>query len=328
MHIAKPCRLASRLSIPHVNAVVTNAPYASPAFFHGDGDMGHRLQAVFATVEGEAAYVDTLRMLIEDGQFHAAETLLLADLQALDTGLAQMCLATSRDQVTLSGWTELVESIAVHEGEPITGVAIGMGNDADLVFERDELHAPFVMLGIYADGAFCFSGASREGILAQCKSDAPEWSDSEEDIEVYLELGGLAPINTALIRHKHQFFLRDDNPAEAPVLYVECVLAGWFRALRFHQAIAAELATHGLPGDIPVVSGIAGMRPDVATVHYPEKTVTVASGEVATLVLKPKAKRDDVVIDFTGTGIRRRIEKAHEPEVAKSGFFKRLFGRG
>lgn len=289
--------------------------------------MGHRLQAAFATAEGEADYVDKLTTLIEEGQLHAAETLLLADLQALDTDLAQMCLATPRDQVRLSGWTELVEAIAVHEGEPITGVAIGMGNDADLAFERTELHAPFVMLGLYADGAFCFSGASREGLLSQCKSDEPAWADSEEDIEVYLELEGLAPINTALIRHKHQFFLRDDDPAEAPALYVECVLAGWFRALRFHQAIAAELAMHGLPGDIPVVSGIAGMRPAIATVHYPEKTVAVAAGEVAELVIKPKAKRTDAVIDLTGTSIRRRIEEAREPEAAKPGFFARIFGR-
>jgi hypothetical protein len=292
--------------------------------------MGHRLQTGFASVQGEGDYVDRVRALIEAGDFHAAETLLMADIAALDTPLAQMCASTSRNRVEITGWPELVDALASFEGGPISGVAIGMGNEPDLVFEGEVEHAPFLTLGIYADGNFAFSEASRDDLLAQCKSDAPAWADSEEDVEAYLELEGLAAINTALIRHKQRFFFRDESTVEAPALYVESVLAGWFRVLRFHQAVAAQLDAHGLPGDVPVITGIFGMTPDAPTVHYAEKKITVSSVEVAPLVIKPRVQRVEAMVDLSGSSIRRAVNDVQPVESpAPSGsFLRRLFGRG
>ena len=173
--------------------------------------MAHRLQTLFATADGEANYVGALRALIEDGQLHAAETVLMADIAALDTTLAQICADTPRETVILNGWPELVEAIASYEGDPVTGVTIGMGNEPDLAFEKDRLHAPFVTLGLYCDGDFAFSSASRAELLAECQAETPRWAGAEEDVEVYLEIDGLADINTRLIHHKHRFFLRDGH---------------------------------------------------------------------------------------------------------------------
>ena len=289
--------------------------------------MAHRLQTLFATADGEANYVGALRALIEDGQLHAAETVLMADIAALDTTLAQICADTPRETVILNGWPELVEAIASYEGDPVTGVTIGMGNEPDLAFEKDRLHAPFVTLGLYCDGDFAFSSASRAELLAECQAETPRWAGAEEDVEVYLEIDGLADINTRLIHHKHRFFLRDGAPDQAPALFVEAVLCGWFRALRFHQAVRAAIDSEGLPGSIPVMSGMFGMTPEVTTVHIPEKTVKTSIAEVAPLVMKPKARREDAIVDLSGADLRRRVVAAAGVAEDKPGFFARLFRR-
>jgi hypothetical protein len=290
--------------------------------------MTHRLQDAFASAEGEAQYVDGLRDRIEAGQLDAAETLLHADLAALDTPLARTCLALPREAVILQGWPELVEAIAAYEGDAIACVAVGMGNDTDLSFEKDQLHAPFVTVGLYSDQCFPFSSASRQAMLLECGKQQPAWAGAEEDIEIYLEIDGLAELNTRLILHKQRFFLRDDTSGAAPALYVDYVLSSWLRALRFHQAVRAAIDAEGLPGNIPVISGIFGMTPDPATVHVPEKTVKATIAEVAPLVFKPKAKRSDAIIDLSGSDLRRRIGEAPaEPAAPSRGFLSRLFRR-
>jgi len=292
--------------------------------------MTHRLQVEFATAEGEANYVEKLRKHFESGYLDAAEGILMSDLTAMDRDLAQQCAALSQNYVTLAGWPELLDAIGEFEGEPITGIAIGMANDLDLAFEKGLLHSSYITLGIYTDEGFAWSAASREEILEQCASGEPQWGGHEEDIEVYLEIEGLEAINTALIHHKNRFFLRDGRPDEAPEGYVEYVLACWFRALRFHQAVAAEVAEHGLPGNIPVVSGTIEMLPECATVHFPEKTVEVAAPavELGSLIKTNVPKRTVELEEVkSGSSIRQRITAANDQVEEKKGFFARMFGR-
>lgn len=300
--------------------------------------MTHRLQADFATPQGEEAYVEKLRKHISSGYLEAAEGILIADLAMLDRDLAQQCAALTKHQVKLDGWPELLDVLSAFEGEgeSVTGIAIGLANDLDLAFEKGQLHAPYLTLGIYTDQGFAWSSATREEILAQCASGDPQWGGHEEDVEVYMEIEGLDAINTALIHHKNRFFLRDGKPDKAPEGYVEYVLACWLRALRFHQAIAAEMAEHGLPGNIPVVSGTIDMVPDVVAVHYPEKTVEISAPAVelgsliTTTVTKRMVNLDEEVLP--PTTIRQRIaaanDQAEQPAVEeKKGFFARMFGR-
>jgi hypothetical protein len=301
--------------------------------------MTHRLQADFATPQGEEAYVEKLRKHISSGYLEAAEGILIADLAMLDRDLAQQCAALGRNQVKLDGWPELMDVISVFEGEgeSVTGIAIGLANEPDLAFEKGLLHSPYLTLGLYTDGGFAWSTATREDILAQCASGDPQWGGHEEDVEVYMNIEGLDAINTALIHHKNRFFLRDGKPDKAPEGYVEYVLACWLRALRFHQAIAAELAEHGLPGNIPVVSGTIEMVPDVVAVHYPEKTVepSVPAVQLGSLIATTVTKR---MVDLDAevppaTTIRQRIAAANDqaeespPVEEKKGFFARMFGR-
>lgn len=300
--------------------------------------MTHRLQADFATPQGEEAYVDKLRRHIAGGFLDAAEGILIADLAMLDRELAQQCAALKQNQVRLDGWPELNDVISAFEGEGenVTGIAIGLANEPDLAFEKGLLHTPYLTLGLYTDSGFAWSAATREDILAQCASGDPAWGGHEEDVEVYMTIEGLDPINTALIHHKNRFFLRDGKPDKAPEGYVEYVLACWLRALRFHQAIAAELAEYGLPGNIPVVSGTIDMMPDVVAVHYPEKTVEAAAPAVqlGSLIKTTVTKR---VVELeeapTATTIRQRIAAANDQAEeapgaeAKKGFFARMFGR-
>lgn len=295
--------------------------------------MTHRLQTEFARAEGEARYVDRLKKLVTGGYLDAAEGTLITDLASLGTDFSAQCAALRRESVALSGWPDLIDAMAMFEGDPITGMTLGIANDSDLNFEKGVLHAPYLLLGLYTDESYAWSSATREDILEQCAAECPEWAGREEDIEIYLEIEGLEAINTALIHHKHRFFLRDGDPDKAPLGYVEYVLASWLRALRFHQAVALQIAEHGLPGGIPVVSGTVDMKPEIATVHFPEKTSEVGQVRFASLTAATP-RRGAEIIELESLNIRRQIaaaavtaEPEPEPEEARPGFLRRVFGR-
>lgn len=302
--------------------------------------MPHHLQKSFATAAGEQDCVRHIGSLIENGQLSEAETILTADIAALDTDIARLCMSTSLASIEISGWQEMVDALMQYEGEPITAIAIGMANDADLAFSPKGLYDPFLTLGFYSDESFAFSVATRETMLDECAREDPAWAGREEDIEAYLELEGLAELNTALLRHKTQYHFRapeDEPQSEVPIAYIEYVLAGWFRALRFHQAVKAQLDQNGLPGDIPAITGIANMRPEIAAVHYPAKSLAVSAPALAELTIKARPKKLDAMIDLSGASIRQKLVEdaattetlvAAEAQVESKGFLARLFGRG
>jgi hypothetical protein len=233
----------------------------------------HPLQTTFATAEGEEAWCEDLRCLIGAARFDEAEAVLSGALAELDTDLARLCQSTTAASVTISGWPELAERIELHEGdEPVTGLTLAIGNDGDLDFEKGRMLAPYMMLGLYTDEAWKWSEASRETLLAECASESPAWAGTDEDLEAFLDIAGLAPLNTALIHSKQRHFIREGGEAQAPLRYVEYIVGCWWRALRFHQAVAAAQAAHPLPGPVTIVSGMVDMRPDVVAVHLPART--------------------------------------------------------
>lgn len=232
--------------------------------------MTHPLQTTFATVAGEAAWEDGLRDLFERRELAEAERMLRRALIATGGRMMELCRRTTLDRVEITGWEELVEAISLHEGAPVSGATIALGAESDPAFARGTLHRPFMMLGLYTDEAWNWSSAGPDEALEQCRGESPAWAGQDEDIEAFLEIEGLDELNTALIQHQHRHFLRDDADASlAPPPYVEFVLGCWWRALRFHQAVAVQLDRHGLCGTIPVISGLIGMRPEVVSVHWP-----------------------------------------------------------
>jgi hypothetical protein len=297
----------------------------------------HRLQAQFETVDGEYDYVCRVKALIENGALAEADALLQADLMGIDNPIANIACATPAHAVKLTGWEELSSSIAQYEGDDIAAVTIGIGNDPDLAFEKQPIFDPYVMLGLYANNAYDFEQASNDAIKAECASEEPAWAGQEEDIEVYLEVEGLGPLNTALIRHKNQYFFRDavaegEGVVPVPMDYIAFTLACLVRTLRFHQAIRARLDNDGLPTAIPVIAGMINMRHDVTTVHKSAKQAEITAQHVASLVIKPKVSVAAIPQAPSGNSLRQRIaneianEDAAEPKPRKS-FMGRLIWR-
>jgi len=300
----------------------------------------HRLQEAFATEEGEKAFTGQLRAMFEAGDLDGAEALLAAELETMDTDIARMCLDLPREAVVLSGWEDLAEMITSHEGEPVTGATMAIANEQDLAFEKGKLHEPYVMMGLYTDEAYPFSSAAAEELIAECKAeDGPAWAGLDEDVELYLEIEGFGPLNTALIFHKQRHFFRDDNPDRAPMRYIDYVIGCWWRALRFQQAVAAQYAQHGLPGGIPVVTGMVEMRPEVICVHSSgvraapvERRVEAPAmaGLSAADFIQRRPVEEEVVREFSGSDLRRRIAASaeeEEPVEERKGLLGRLFGR-
>jgi hypothetical protein len=301
----------------------------------------HELQGVFATEEGEAGFTQDMHALFAAGAFDEAEALLAEALSALDSELAWACLELPREAVVLSGWEELCEAIALHEGDPVTGVTIAIANENDRDFEKGAVHHPYVLLGIYTDEAYPFSSAVHWQLLDECHAEAPGWAGKEEDIEVHMDIDGLDSLNTRLIHHKQRHFFRDDNPPVAPRPYVEFVLACWWRALRWHQAVATECAIRGLPRAIPVIAGMVDMRPEAMAIHQtgsdrdrakPSLRLVAPAGSMAESFGEGFIQRKAVEAEPappTVSELRRRAigdgELLERP--ARTGFLARIFGR-
>lgn len=297
----------------------------------------HPLQHSFAPLEGETAWLAGLRHLAELGDGAAIEAQLVEALATLDSDLARMCLDLAASKVRLSGWQAMVEAIEEWEGDPVTGVAIGFLNDPDAAFDKEGLHRPELTYGVYCDGDFAWSQASNADLLEAIATGAPEWAGTEEDIELFLAVDGLEWLNTALLRHKHRHFFRDGDPELAPRGYVEFVLASWFRALRFHQAVATEQARLPLPNGARVLSGLIDMRPDVAMVHgfapLARPAGEEARVETASLLSLPSRLRGAILEEEPDvSNIRQKVARnappiAVEEQPQRLGFFARLFGR-
>jgi len=295
----------------------------------------HALQQVFASAEGEAGWESELRALFEIGELDEVHARLEPALAALESEFGDLCLAITPDQVTIAGWGELVEAIQEHEGEPIAAMTLAIANEADRAFEKGQQHHPYMMLGLYTDEPFRFTGASTSDLLEQTKlEDGPAWAGWDEDIEVYLDIDGLDRLNTALLHHKQRHFFRDDGPEKAPLRYVEYVLGCWWRALLFQQAVASECAMHGLPGGIPVISGMVDMRPEIVMVHGIGARTVERERETEVKPAAPILASDFIQIrsveevkEFTGSDLRRRVaETGQEDEAPRRGLMARIFG--
>lgn len=311
--------------------------------------MTHVLQTTFTSAAGEAAWEETLRALFERRELAEAERILRSALVQTGGEMMRLCRQASLDRVAIIGWEELADAVAAHEGEPITGATVAMGNESDLAFEKGSTHRPYMMLGLYTDEAWDWSSAEPGEALQQCREESPAWAGRDEDLEAFLEIEGLDELNTALIHHKQRHFIRENDAAPAPLRYVEFVLGCWWRALRFHQAVAVQLDRHGLGGTIPVISGMIDMRPEVVSVHWPvvrqapaakpvlvEEEAADEDEDLPTLTRFNLIQRGRLVIEedvgLAGTALRRRLESAEAEaidDVAETpGLMRRLLGRG
>ena len=314
----------------------------------------HPLQKKFASAQGEAEWEATLRGFVSRGEFARAQAVLDKALAPLEGEIAELCRAAAPDRVAITGMAELAEAVTAWEGAPITGLTLAIGNDADLAFEKGRLHHPHMLAGLHTDDGWNWSTATRAALLAECEEEAPGWAGREEDIEAWLDVAGLDALNTALVHHKQRHLIRDGDgdgdAAPAPLRYVEYAIGCWWRALRFHQAVAAAVAAHPLPGEVAVLSGMVDMRPGaVCALVPPGRTRRGKSARARKAVMdaanaeEPASATPDMAAmgliqrkaiaepegPPSGAALRRQVAAAPEPETAaRPGLFSRLFGRG
>jgi hypothetical protein len=141
-------------------------------------------------------------------------------------------------------------------------------------------------------------------------------------------------LNTALLRHKRQYFFRDEMHVldEAngmasdivPLPYIEFRLAAMLRAVRYHQAVKNLLDGYGLHGKIPVIVGMHNMRLDIGSVYVPKASNVVELVKVAKLAVVIKRNTEEVPLEVSGSSLRQNLSS--EPEERPS-FLRRLFGR-
>ncbi len=297
--------------------------------------MIHDFQKTWFDAEVEAAYLAQVMAWVHAGDLDIAAEKLFEDLAEFDTPVGEICRALSEDSVELSGWEEIGDSIAQYEGDPITAVHIVMSNEPDLVFEDKSItHDPMVEVAFYTDEFLKFSELSREQLLAESLTEEPEWFGQTEDIEVYLEINGLGALNTALLRHKRQYFFRDEMHVldekqglaadTVPLPYIEYRLAAMLRAVLYHQAVKGLLDGYGLSGNIPVIVGMMNMRLEIGSVYIPKAAKAVTLIKVPKLAVSIKRNMEEEKPDISGSSLRQNLSE--EPEK-KVGFFRRLFGR-
>jgi len=298
------------------------------------------LQITFLEPEGERAWIEEMRALLSEGRTAEADARLASDLAGFDGKLARLCKASSAADVTLEGWDDLLPILAEWEGPAITAITLGLTNPPDLVFEAGQTHDPDLLLGLYSDEAFPFSNTSNVSLLAECARELPAWVGAEEDVEFYCALSGVAELNTTLINWKHRRFLRDGRDGvegRAPGGYVEFVLASWFLATRFLQAVERAISTHGLPEGSRLIAGTVEVNADFVAILGAEcpsmarKESAAAEHTFATLTVKPWVPREDPTVDalVAGPTLRQRIQPI-EPAVAQEprpSFLGRLLSR-
>jgi hypothetical protein len=298
--------------------------------------LTHKFQTAWYDADIEAAYLKQIEAWVYAGDLDVAAEKLLEDMEGIDTPVIEMCQNLTEESVEISGWEEIGDAIAGYEGDTITAVHIVMSNEADLVFEDKNIrHDPMVEVAFYTDELLKFSQLNREQLLEESLREDAEWYGQSEDMEVYLELNGLGPLNTALLRHKRQYYFRDSphvlDAAEGlasdivPISYIEYRLAAMFRAVRFHQAVKTLLDEYGLYKDIPVIAGMYNMRLDIGSVYIPKTARVIEIAKAPKLAINIKRTLEiEETPEIVGSALRQMITE--EPEE-KVGFFRRLFGR-
>lgn len=297
------------------------------------------LQITFLEAEGEHSWIEEMRGLLSDGRTAEADARLVSDLAGFDGRLARLCKSSPASEVMLEGWEDLLPILAEWEGPSISAITLGLTNPPDLVFEPGQTHDPDLLLGLYSNEAFPFSDTSNADLLAECAKDLPDWVGSEEDVEFYCSLSGLAELNTALISWKHRRFLRDGRDGvegRAPGGYVEYVLASWFLATRFLQAAERAIAEHGLPEGSRLIAGTVEVNADFVavlgaggpSVPFKPTAAPIEPTTFATLTVKPWGPREDPTVDalVAGQTLRQRIIPV-EPQDPAEKPFRSFFGR-
>lgn len=332
---------------------------AEGLYRYKEPETPHLLQVAFLDPAKEAAYVARLRDALVAGRFDAVAAEVEKQLAGLEGRTARYAKACVLDDIVIDGWSDLSEILEEYEGPAITCITAGLFNAPDLVFGKGQEYEPDLLFNLYSDDEYDFTAHDNDALLAECGEESPGWIGGEEDVEFYVSVEGFAPLNTCLIQCRHRIYDRADPKAltdRAPGGYVEYVLACWLRTTRFLQAIAREIAAHGMPEGARLIVGAFGLDADLAAILGERKAqpqaekAPVAEAKMATLTItnweRGNAEEEEEEVS-TGSSLRQRLageapaqaptveetpatpEPANDPAPAtgSSGFFNRLFNR-
>ncbi|MBW0144030.1 hypothetical protein [Sphingomicrobium clamense] len=310
----------------------------------------HKLQVAFLDPAKQETYEARLRAALVAGQYDRVAAELEQQLAGFEGRTARFAKACRVEDIVIDGWADLAEILEEYEGPAVTCITAGLFNAPDLVFGKGQEYEPDLLFNLYSDDEYQFLDRDNDALLAECGEDNPGWVGHEEDVEFYVTVAGLAPLNTCLIQCRHRIYDRGAPDAltdRAPGGYVEYVLACWLRTTRFLQAMAREIETLGLPEGARLIVGAFGLDADLAAVigERTERSAPAKSNNdgLATLTItnwERGAASEEEEEQSTGSSLRQRLseepapaapattpEPANDPAPGSSRFFNRLFSR-
>ncbi len=220
--------------------------------------------------------------------------MLMADLSSLRVPLAELCLQTRSDPVTLTHWDTLQGMIfrPTSYGGLCTAVVMNMSNYAfHPTDEPEKFIEPIVEVSFLTDNSFPFSTSSREEIMAEIETLAARWQGHGDDFHFYeMSVVGLARINSA-VEHDESHIAWRTGQRSALADYTAQQLAELLRTLRYHQAVKRHLDQDGLARRIPVIVGSRGVGPFIEVVYYPAPSRESAAEAEARMTVEWKAQR-------------------------------------
>jgi hypothetical protein len=258
------------------------------------------VRAHLSSAGGRDAVNGELTRLLRHHEFDVAEGVLVAYLTQFSGQVATACRGVLPDQVEIGGWDQLVTGLrdANALGVGITAVGLDLSNFSDVAGGEWWDKEPVVEVTWYDDDPFAFSVATRRHLLDASELRPLPWDGAGAPGEpAELPVSGLRAVNGALLRAEAErpwTFGHDDTHAEDRTA---AVLGGWFLHLRFHQAVARQLAAVGSAMSVPVVVGQHGVGPSFVSAYLPgDLAISQVSGHqtperTGTRALLERAKR-------------------------------------
>ena len=213
------------------------------------------LATTLSTWHGRQAFDEQLAALLRTADFAQADADLTGWLSACPSRLAEICLGIGADSVTIAGWDQLhadflktEQSPHFNQGQDCTAVNLGLIN-------RQSIDRLLLQPRFYNENEFPTGCADRDVCLAQLDT-----SEAGQGRGYFpgkaLDIFGLELLVRTLRASQHLAVAHETNGGVASNDYIGLILADWFLMLRVQQAIARDLAIHGMPRPVPVFVGV------------------------------------------------------------------------
>lgn len=207
---------------------------------------------MYFTADEESAFRKQLQLLLQEGRPLDAEAMVMNQFELLrpeNIPLVQVCLLSSSEEVTVTGWKQLQDAI---ESSPtlISAVSINMSWPGHIDHNPDANGhlTPLIETNLYSDNAFPFSNADRSKVLEGYSNYGSEWQGCFDDIIGAIGIEGISQI------YGPAYVLESSSRNQSASLdYHVAILASCLVAVRIHLAVARTVHYSGLPRPMAVL---------------------------------------------------------------------------